>query len=46
MRTQAGWRIYDVQSANGGSLRETVMNARNKRERGWRHTGPPSPTEA
>jgi hypothetical protein len=27
MRTPAGWRIYDVQSANGGSLRETVMNA-------------------
>jgi ABC-type transporter MlaC component len=27
MRSSDGWRIYDVQSANGGSLRETVMNA-------------------
>jgi hypothetical protein len=27
MRTPDGWRIYDVQNASGGSLRERVMNA-------------------
>lgn len=27
LRTPAGWRVYDVQSANGGSLRERIMNA-------------------
>jgi len=26
MRTPAGWRVFDVQSANGGSLRERIMN--------------------
>jgi hypothetical protein len=28
MRTPAGWRIYDIQNASGGSFRETVMNAK------------------
>ena len=28
MRTPAGWRIYDLQNASGGSFRETVMNAK------------------
>jgi len=28
MRTPEGWKVYDVQSANGGSLRERIMNAR------------------
>lgn len=26
LRTPGGWRVYDVQSANGGSLRERIMN--------------------
>jgi hypothetical protein len=28
MRTPAGWRIYDLQNASGGSFRERVMNAK------------------
>jgi hypothetical protein len=27
LRTAAGWKVYDVQSANGGSLRERIMNS-------------------
>lgn len=26
LRTAAGWKIYDIQSANGGSFRERIMN--------------------
>ena len=26
VRTPGGWRVFDVQSANGGSLRERIMS--------------------